>query len=339
MQQVLRDIARGPRGSRDLSYQEAYETAIAIYTGVATPAQVSAVLTALRVKGESDDEILGFTHALREHSTRLQPTDAHYRVDCAGPYDGRKHSAYLTLAVAMVLAAANVSVVVHGSQTLPPKFGVVLPDVLEVLSIPCASTADEAAALLASGFVCIHTEAFCEPLRTLRMIREQLGFRTVLNYAEKFLNLGGALALVAGVFHSSALEKAARCAQGLGYERVLIVQGVDGSEDVPMHRASAASLIHRGEVTAHRFDPFAYGLQDAPFHQKLTVQEHADAIVGTLQGNLETHRKAVIYNSAIRMWALGLVASVDAGVIMAGKLLDSGDAWRAYCTIRTKREP
>ncbi|MBX5437809.1 MAG: hypothetical protein IRZ33_11440, partial [Alicyclobacillaceae bacterium] len=251
--QWLREVARGERGARDLTFEQARAAVRSLLHGRATDAQVGAFLAAERMKGESVDELAGFVSELAEVvrddvllaelRRRLGPG----ALDCAGPYDGRAHSFAATVAAAAVLAAAGVPVFLHAPDPLPPKRGVSLKETVRCLDIGSASEW-ETGVIWRHRFAFVDTEAVHPGLRRLRRVREELGFRTWLNTAEKFLNLASAAYLVAGVFHGAALTKAAALAQRLPYRRCLIVQGVDGSEDLPVHREAAVAWVESGEV-------------------------------------------------------------------------------------------
>ncbi len=329
MQQFLKEVGRGKKGAKDLPYEAAKEAAAQIFDGQASDAQIGAFFIAERVKGETVDELLAFIEAARERSTVI-PHSLGGVLDCAGPYDGRAKSFAATIPVAAVLAAAGVPVVLHGSGTLPPKYGVSLREILREAGVPTGGDGQTVGRMLNQlGIAFIDTENFCRPLRQLRPVREQLGVRTLLNTAEKFLNLANADYLVAGVFHTTVLEKAAELAVKLGYKRAMIVQGIDGSEDVPVNRPSALYWIQDGTMEKHLIDPKRYGLHAENEPANLTAAEQAASIAGVLQGE-HAYRNMVLLNSGLRLWLTERVQNMGEGIELGRSVLDAGDAWKKF---------
>lgn len=325
MQTYLKEVGRGKKGAKDLSFEESKHAAALIADRKATDAQIGGFFMAERMKGESVTELLAFVEVLRARSSRVEGVTG--VLDCAGPYDGRAKSFAATIPVAAVLASAGVPVALHGSETLPPKDGVSLLEILRELGVPTASSAEQAYATLAhSGLTFVETESLCAPLRGLRPIRLGLGVRTMLNTAEKFLNLTGAEWQVTGVFHTSAMDKAAELMKEIGYRKGMVVQGIDGSEDIPAHRPSQVLIVRDGDSEKHLIDPKEYGLSAEVDAVGWSAKEQAERILGVLSGEEEALGRMVVLNSALRLWLTERVDSVTAGVDVAWEALASGRA-------------
>ncbi|MCL6636611.1 MAG: anthranilate phosphoribosyltransferase [Alicyclobacillus sp.] len=324
MQTLLREVARGAKGARDLSYAEAYQAAVQILEGRATDAQTGAFLVAERVKGESVPELLAFLHALAAHNPPpLCPAEG--LLDCAGPYDGRSKSFAATVPVSLVLAAAGVPVLLHAPDALPPKSGVSLKSVVRELGLPLGVRPGAGA-----RWAFVDPEEVHPGLRALRRIRQELGVRTLFNTVEKFLNLGGASLLVTGVFHGTAVRKVTELAASLSFQQVMVVQGLDGSEDLPVHRPSLVHVVSGGDVTVHQVDPALLGVQAPGGPVRFTAAEHAAHALAILRGEQDAFRPLVLLNSGVRLWLAGRVASIREGVDWARDLLDSRQAWAVY---------
>jgi len=331
MQSFIKEVGRGKKGAKDLPLDVAKQAADQIMSGEATPAQVGAYLMAERMKSETVEELLAFTLSARERSVQITHTRTGV-LDCAGAYDGRGKSFASTIPVAAVLATAGVPVVLHASKSLPPKYGVTLLEIVQALQAPVDTEAEVAGKRLSEqGIVFLETESYNQPLRQLRPIREELGVRTLLNYAEKFLNLTGATYGMAGVFHTTALDKAAELMVHLGYRRGMIVQGVDGSEDVPTNRPFAFCLVQDGVIEKQLIDPKEYGLSDEMDTTRISPEEQAERILSVLQGG-EQHRNSVVLNSAIRLLLTERVETLQEGIDMARSILESGQAWNTFST-------
>ncbi|MEB3101803.1 anthranilate phosphoribosyltransferase [Ferviditalea candida] len=344
MQQWIKEVARGKKGSRDLTYQEAMEAASAVIAGKATDAQLAAFLIAERVKTESAYEVLAFVKRLRENSTAI-PVSASVRrhlLDLAGPYTGRNTFA-ATIPVAVLMAESGIPVYLHGSDSLPPKYGTSLKEILAGLGIAADLAAEQIAdsiETLGIGFA--WTEKLSPPLYRMRKVRLEIGVRTLLNTAEKNLNLAGAHAVMAGVFHKTVVDMNAAVLQRLGYQKTFIVQGAEGSEDLPNHRPGFIYEATEDGVRSWIVDPEDYGLKHKkdPERQMLALEHQVELIRRILEGEvsaeLQDCRDQVLLNAGVRYHLLGKTSSIREGIELAAEQLMRGkgasflEAWTSY---------
>lgn len=344
MQQWIKEVARGKKSSRDLTYQEALEAVKAIISGEATDAQLAAFLVAERVKTEAADEVLAFVRQLRENSTKIHVPVSVRRnlVDLAGPYTGRNTFA-ATIPVAVLLAESGIPVYFHSSDPLPPKNGISLKDILAGLGIAVDLTAEQIAHSIETvGIGFAWTEKLCRPLQRMRRVRSEIGVRTLLNTAEKSLNLTDAYAVMVGVFHKTVVDVNAAVLRRLGYQKSYIVQGVEGSEDLPNHRSSFIYEVTEDGVRSWGIDPEDYGLKHkkVPERQLLSLQQQVDLIRKILEGEekneLQDCRDQVLLNAGVRYHLLGKTSSVQEGIDLAADQLKQGkgadflEAWTSY---------
>ena len=331
MIELLKEVGRGKRGARDLTLDEAAVAAERILTGQATDAQIGAFLVAERIKMESTDEIAAFVEALRQGSLKHPMGGG---VDCAGPYDGRTKSFYATLPTAFVLAACGVPATLHGSRSLPPKWGVTLPDILERWGVDVETEAGLERlrrAADASGFLFVPAELGCPKLARVRDIREQLGLRTVFNSAEKLVRYSDAPYLAFGVFHGTVFEKMAQLVAGLGYKRAIIVQGSEGSEDLPVHKRSRICVVQDGVSELMIIDPEVYQLHSELEEADWTADRQAETALSVLQGSAPlAYTDMTILNGGVRLWLAGAVGSIEEGLDLARITLTSGQAHKKY---------
>ncbi|THF82759.1 anthranilate phosphoribosyltransferase [Cohnella fermenti] len=327
---LLKEVARGKRGARDLVLDEALEAAEAILTLQATPAQIGAFFIAERIKMESVDELEAFVRVVRKYATRLPIQEG---LDCAGPYDGRKSSFYATFPTAFVLAAAGVPVTLHGAPSLPPKWGIGLHDVIRAAGVDPDRLDAEKAALAAreAGVVYIPTEQWCPPLRELRSIREELGMRTILNSAEKLIDFTHSPYLVFGVYHNTVFDRLSRLIIKLGYRKALVIQGAEGSEDLFIDRPTRAYVVDDGQFHLRIYDPETMGL-DTPMPEKeWTPAEQAAVAESVLRGEADmAFANQVLFNAAARLELAGRVGSLEEGLYTCKALIDSGAALAVY---------
>ncbi|MFC9710785.1 anthranilate phosphoribosyltransferase [Paenibacillus sp. NPDC056933] len=331
MSEILREVGRGKRGSRDLHYAEALAVAEKILRQEVSPAQTAAFLMAERMKMENVEELEAFVHACQNHAERLSI----FRdgLDCAGPYDGRTKSFMATFPTAFVLAAAGLPVTLHGSEPLPPKWGVTLSVLLRKAGINTweMDREDARSAALRTGVMYVSSEEWCAPLRQLRPLREELGFRTVLNTAEKLINFNQSPYLVFGVFHNTFLDRISKLLTRFQYRRAYVVQGMEGSEDLYIDRPTRVYAVEQGEMRLELVDPAAYDL-DIPAPELVwTAAKQLEVGEAVLSGNGHiAFVNQVLLNGGFRLYATGRVNSIEEGIYTCQGLLESGAAYRIY---------
>ncbi|GGH72080.1 anthranilate phosphoribosyltransferase [Paenibacillus silvae] len=331
MPHILREVGRGKRGSRDLNYAEALAVAEKILNQEVSPAQTAAFLMAERMKMENVEELEAFVHACRNNADRMPVFQD--GLDCAGPYDGRTKSFMATYPAAFVLAAAGLPVTLHGSEPLPPKWGVTLPVLLREagMDIRGMNREDARSAALRTGVMYVSSEDWCEPLGRLRPLREELGFRTVLNTAEKLIDYNKSSYLVFGVFHNTFLDRIAKLLTRFEYKRAYVVQGMEGSEDLYIDRPTRVYAVEDGEMKLELIDPSAYELDMPVPEMDWTAAKQVQMAEQVLRGDGHlTFVNQVLLNAGFRLYAAGRVPSIEQGIYASKELLDSGAAYRLY---------
>lgn len=342
MREWIKEVARGQRGAKDLTYEQACQAAEMILTGQASAVQVGAFLTAERIKMETTDELHAFVQACVDRSLRRPIPGS---LDCAGPYTGRSRTFAATLPAAYVLAACGVPVTLHASPALPPKMGVTLLDILHELGVPILDTPREKLLRAADeGLLFVPTEAWCPSLAGIRDYRTDLGVRTIFNTVEKLLRFSEAPYGAMGVFHGTVFEKVAELFHRLGIRRGLIIQGVEGSEDLTVEKRTRVIFVQNGEHETMVIDPEALGLQTPYPEEDWTVQTQASRVQQVLSGEgppaSPAYRNMVLLNSGVRLWLAEKADTVEQGVDRARAALDSGKAqqkWEQWKTAVTGR--
>ncbi|MEK3685305.1 anthranilate phosphoribosyltransferase [Paenibacillus sp. FSL R10-2736] len=327
---ILKEVARGKRGAKDLNYREAEYAAEAILGQTASPVQIGAFLIAERMKLESLEELEAFVAVCRKYASR-EPVQQ--GIDCAGPYDGRVHSFIATFPTAFLLSAAGLPVTLHGSAGLPPKWGITLQDIIHASGIDIAGLSRSAAieAAEASGVLFAKAEQWCPPLGALRGLREDIGLRTIFNTAEKLIDYSCSPYIVFGIFHNTVFDRISRLIVKLGYQRGLVVQGVEGSEDLYIDRPNRVYRIQDGAAELDIIDPESLGLEVPVPEVDWTAERQLRTAEEVLQGggHLAFYNQTLL-NGAARLHAAGRVNSIEEGVYTCKHLLDNGQAWNTY---------
>jgi anthranilate phosphoribosyltransferase len=277
----------------------------------------------MRFKGARVEEMKGFLDAMEASATLIAP-----RVDgllnCNGPYDGRKKALHLSLAAAIVSVTAGVPVVMHSSSGLPPKDGVTTARLLEALGIPAYREPQRVAAdIEEKGFGHLHASCYLHGVERLKPIRQSLFYRSFLHACEVMLNPAAAACSLLGAAHEGFLERFARAAGERGQQRVMVVQGLDGCDELPLAPVAVADFS-KGKVDKYTLDPADYGLRHQPHHPCEPVEATARIVEDLFAGKSDRHLDPVIYNAGVRLYLGSRVEDIGAGVQMAKGLLESG---------------
>lgn len=317
--------AKGSRGAKDMSREEAHQALTFLMSAEAHPAQIGAFLTAMRFKGARVEEMKGFLDAMEVHATLISPK-VDRLVNCNGPYDGRKNALHLSLAAALVTVAAGVPVVMHCNSDLPPKHGVTTASVLEALGIPAYLEPRQVEKTIEErGFGHLHATRYLHGVERLKPIRQTLFYRSFLHACEVMLNPAGAAYSIIGAAHKSFLERFATAAGERGQQRVIAVQGLDGGDELPM-QAVAVADYHRGVLSNYTLDPADYGLAHQEPHPCETPETTATIIEATLRGEDSRQLNPILYNAGVRLYLGGRVDEIAAGVELARETVASGEA-------------
>ncbi|MCU7838811.1 MAG: anthranilate phosphoribosyltransferase [Candidatus Thiodiazotropha sp. (ex Troendleina suluensis)] len=317
--------AKGSRGAKDMSREEASEALTFLISSEAHPAQVGAFLTAMRFKGARVEEMKGFLDAMEASATLIAPK-VDGLLNCNGPYDGRKNALHLSLAAAIVSVAAGVPVVMHSNSGLPPKDGVTTAHLLEALGIPAYREPEQVENdIEEKGFGHLHAICYLHGVECLKPIRQTLFYRSFLHACEVTINPAGAQYSLIGAAHKSFLERFATAAGERGQQRVMAVQGLDGCDELPMKPVAVADYKN-GQLTQYTLDPADYGFDYQEHHPCVSPQASAQVIEQALSGLDDRHLNSITYNAAIRLDLSGRVENITEGVKIATQTIESGKA-------------
>lgn len=323
----IQAVGRGEKLKRDLTCDEAQQAMRLILTGQATPAQIGAFLVAQRVKGESADEVVGFTRAARAACRSISPR-VEGLIDLGLPYDGKVKTLQLAPVAALVAAAAGQPVVLHGDKNIPTKCGVGPADLLEALGVRIdlpPETAERQIEELGIGF--LYAPCFAPTWHALAPIRHQFGLRTALNTVEKFFNPTDAPITVAGFFHMGYLQRMRAALQALSPQG-WIVQGPEGSIECPPGRATRVLPADLGAEPLI-IDTQALGFSDrGDISAPPDPEVHAAAARRVLANEPGPARDTVVLTAGLLLFLGNRVPDLKAGVVLAHETLASGAAQR-----------
>jgi anthranilate phosphoribosyltransferase len=328
MRTYLREIGQGPRAGRDLNREEAASALGLILDGEATPAQAGGFLLLQRYKGESVDELLGFVDAYRARANLIRPA-VQGLLDIGSPYDGRRKSIVVSPASAIVVAAAGAPAVLHGEKDMGPKHGVPVGDVLEALGLDVdAEPPAVQSAIESHGLGYMRQERFVPAVYAARELREEVALRTLFATVEKIANIAAARYSIIGIAHLPYKDKMLDAAGANSFERVLVVQGIEGNEDVPTSRPCRAYLREGDETTELTIDASQYGLEAASKEEMEggDARHNAEIAQSIFAGQKGAYRDLIVLNAAVRLWLAERAPDIAAGLDLARQTIDSGAA-------------
>lgn len=325
-------VGSGPTNGRTLTRDEARRALAAIMDGTATRAQAGALLLLQRYRGESSEELLGYVDAVRE---RMRPLGATVEglLDVGSPYDGRSKHVVVSPAASIVAAAAGVLVLMHGERGIGPKRGAAVGDVIAALGVSIdAGPQAVAGGIEACGLGYISQAQSVPALYALKPLREELGLRTPLHTVEKVYDPGNAPYHLLGVAHLPYVERLSDTLLQPGFRRTMVVQGIEGHEDVTTSRGTRIIEIdERREQREWRLDPPSFGLVPATEDDLAPgdAARSARLTLDVLDGSASAPRRdLVLVNAALRIMLGGRATDMPSALVAAQAAIESGEAMR-----------
>ena len=319
---VIKAVGTGPRGSRALTFEEARSATAGLLGGEVSPVQAGAFLVAMRIKGETPPELAGIAQALRDAARTIAPDPPSGKrpiVACAGAYDGISEAPHLSLAAAVLAAAAGARVVVHCGSTIGPKRGTTSGDVLVALGGPLRPTPAESRAMLErSDVALVHAGSAIPGWDALAGVRDEIGLRGPLHTAEKLVDHLGATCFVVGHTHSSYRGRILGALDLLGAQRAVAVRGVEGTDVLRAARPSAADGAGPLEISESPGSVLR-GDADPQVSAELTR-----TIAAGEEHGVAGH--SALLSAGVRLYAAGRCDSVGAGAALASAAVADGRA-------------
>ncbi len=311
-----------------LTQQEAISLMDEIMSGKATDAQIASFITALRIKGETVEEITGFAKVMRQKATPVETTQPLLLDTCGTGGDG-SHTFNISTTVAFVVAAAGVPVAKHGNRSVSSRSG--SADVLEALGVNINLTPEQAGECIDRvGIGFLFAPALHASMKYAIGPRREIGIRTVFNILGPLTNPAGAQCQILGVYDPNLTEIMAGVLANLGARSAFVVHGEGGLDEVSISGPTKVSEVKEGSVVNYYIDPREYGIEYTPIEMLKggSAEENAAITRSILEGEKGPRRDIVLLNAAVALVASGFATSIEEGIEKAGVVIDSGAAVR-----------
>ncbi|MBW4838911.1 MAG: anthranilate phosphoribosyltransferase [Paenibacillaceae bacterium] len=310
-----------------LAREEARGMMQAIMNGESTPAQIGSLLTALRIKGETVEEITGFAEAMRGASSRID-TETQKLLDTCGTGGSGIHKINVSTTAAIVAASVSVRVAKHGNRSASGRSG--SADVLEALGVNIQLDAGQAKRCLDDIGICFMFSQLYHPsMKHAAGPRKELGIRTVFNMLGPLTNPAGADRQVLGIYDGGKTSTIAEVLRELGSKRALVVSSREGLDEISISSPTRVSELKNGEITTYDLQPEDLGLRTYPLEAMIggDPQTNAEIVRHVLQGAPGAHRDVVLANAGACVYVAGLADNIREGVAIAAEAIDSGKAF------------
>ncbi len=339
---ILEALHRIANNAQSLERTEAREVMSEVLAGKCSDAQIAALLIALRMKGETVEEIVGFAEAIRAAAAPLpiRAADAlavsgtgrdalaeESLVDTSGTGGDASGTFNISTATALVTAGAGVRVAKHGNRSISSKCG--SADVVEALGINIQLSPGRAAQCLREVGICFLYAPNLHPaMKQVQTVRRELRMRTMFNLLGPLTNPARASGQVVGVYSLDLVEKLAEALSMLGLHRALVVHGLDGLDEITITGPTRVAEAREGSVRSYEVEPEEFGMVRATL-QEISggdATENAAIIRAILGREKSPRRDVVLLNSAAALVAAGRMDRIADAVPLAAQSIDSGAA-------------
>jgi anthranilate phosphoribosyltransferase len=332
----------------NLASEEASVVMSEIMRGEATPSQISAFLTALRMKGETVEEIVAFAKTMRSYSSHINPKVSGRVVDTCGTGGDKVKTVNVSTIAALVVAGAGVPVAKHGNRSVTSNCG--SADLLEGLGVNLnAKPKDVERSIEEAGIGFMFAPVFHPSMKHVSIPRREVGIRTVFNILGPLTNPANAKGQLVGVYDDGLVLKVAQILKGLGVEKAIVAHGLDGVDEISvMGKTHIAVLEEGGEIHEDFITPLNFGVKSkrrsisSSGYEDIAAQVSVDSNILSafkilrnlsLSSKEETFKDMVLENASATLVVAGLAENFVEGFQIASKSLESGRAYEKLVSL------
>ena len=311
---------------QSLTEQEAYNAMDITMSDRATDAQIATLLTAMRMRGETIDEITGFAKVMREKMAVVNPDSP--VLDIVGTGGDLSNSFNISTTASFVIAGAGQKVAKHGNRSVSSKSGAA--DVLEALGVKITSTPRKAEACLNEvGLSFLFAQSYHSAMRFVGPVRGQIGVRTVFNILGPLANPAKADYMVLGVYDPDLLETMAKVLMNLGIKRALLIYGNDNLDEFSISAPTTVCEVKDGKIIKYEISPTDFGLRMGSKSSIVggNAMQNAQITLGILNGDIkDSRRDIVLLNAGAALYVCGAADTIEQGIQKARESLESKKA-------------
>lgn len=321
MNEYIKKLIEG----QDLTIQEANAAMDTIMSGEATSAQIGSYLTALRMKGETIEEITGCAKGMRERCIQLVGKGD--LMDIVGTGGDCTNTFNVSTVSSFVVAAGGVKIAKHGNRSVSSKCG--SADVLEALGVKLDLTKEQNESVLEKTGICfMFAPIYHSAMKYVAAPRKELGVRTIFNILGPLANPAYANLQVMGVYSEELVEPMAKVLSNLGVKRAMVVHGADGVDEVSICGLTKVCEVREDGLRSYMINPVALGLRLAKPEEIKggLAEENKEIALSILRGEKGAKRDMVLINSAVALYTALDDITLKECVEMAAELIDSGKA-------------
>ncbi|MFM9326944.1 anthranilate phosphoribosyltransferase [Paenibacillus mesotrionivorans] len=324
IQQGIAQLVEG----RHLNREQAASVMAQIMEGQVSQAQFGSLVTALRIKGETIEEVTGFAQSMRRYARKVATDSANLLDTCGTGGDGA-HTFNISTASALVAAAGGIRVAKHGNRAASSKSG--SADVLEALGVNIALDDAGAARCLDKLGICfMFAQVFHQSMKHAAVPRKEIGIRTVFNLLGPLTNPASADRQLLGVFDLEKTELMANVLKELGLKRGMVVASRDGLDEISISAPTRITELKNGEVSTFELTPDDLGLRASGIEAIAggDASTNADIILSVLRGERGAYRDVVLANAGACFYVSERCTTLQEGVKLSAAAIDSGRAYQ-----------
>ena len=326
---MLKNFIRRVVEGENLSEADAEQAIHIIMGGGALPTQIASFLTALRMKGETVEEITGFARAMRANAIHLEANGGESVIDTCGTGGDGKGTFNISTVVAFVAAGGGLMVAKHGNRSVSSRCG--SADVLEAMGVNIHLSPKKVQVCLQEvGLAFLFAPLFHPAMKHALAPRKEIGIRTVFNLLGPLTNPAGANVHLLGIYQEDLTRTVAEVLRNLGSKSAFVVHGEDHCDEISIAGKTTICQLRDGALTNYQIEPEELGFQRASLEaiQGGTPERNAGILRQILRGELGPPRDVVLLNAAAAFVAAEKARNFGEGIALAGESIDSGRAMK-----------
>ncbi|MBO8131207.1 MAG: anthranilate phosphoribosyltransferase [Candidatus Marinimicrobia bacterium] len=306
--------------------EEAYLLANKMMNGEMTEAQIGAILTAIKLKGETPEILYGFAKSLKDKVSEFH-LDCYDLIDTCGTGGDKKGTFNISTVASIVLAGGGVRVAKHGNRSITSKCG--SADLLAELGVDISIPPMKAVqAITEIGIGFLFAPVFHTAMKNVMNPRRELKFKTLFNVIGPLANPVNVKRQLMGVFSEDLIQKVIEVFKKMGHKHCLVVYGKDGVDEISISNSTIIYELRDNEVKSYEITPEDFGISRHPIESIKggDAKENAEITLRLLKGEMGPYRDAIVLNAAAGFYVAGKAGSIEDGITMAEESIDSGRA-------------